>query len=98
MKWKQCDICYGIGSGSETEHEGCKEGAELELRCGMMGMIKKMVGCMNGKSIVSTTLRVDCSTHGAAAAASSHARGVGTSLRAVEVGRKGTNCDTYTGH
>ena len=63
----------------------------------MVGMIKKMVGCMNGKSIVGTTLHVDCSTHGAATAAFSHARGVGTSLRAVEVGRKGTNCDAYMG-
>ncbi len=64
----------------------------------MMGMIKKMVGCMNGKSIVGATLRIDCSTHGAAAAASSHARGVGALLRAVEVGRKGTNHDAYAGH
>ncbi len=63
----------------------------------MMGMIKKMVGCMNGKSIVGATPRVDCSTHGAAAAASLHARGVGASLRAVEVGRKGTNHDAYVG-
>ena len=62
-----------------------------------MGMIKKIVGCMNGKSIVSATPHVNCSTHGAAAAAFSHARGVGASLRAVEVGRKGTNRDTYAG-
>ena len=63
----------------------------------MMGMIKKMVGCMNGKSIVGTILRIDCSTHGAAAATSSHTMGVGASLRAVEVGRKGTNRDAYAG-
>ena len=63
----------------------------------MMGMIKKMVGCMNGKFIVGTTLHIDCSIHGAAAAASLHARGVGASLRAVEVGRKGTNRDAYVG-
>ena len=63
----------------------------------MMGMIRKMVGCMNGKSIVGATLRVDCLTHGAATAASSHARGVGASLRAVEVGQKGTNRDAYVG-
>ena len=97
MKWKQCDICYGIGSGSETEHEGCKEGAELEPRCRIMGMIKKMVGCMNGKSIVSATPHINCSIHGAAAAASLHARGVSASLRAVEVSWKGTNCDAYVG-
>ena len=60
-----------------------------------MGM--KMVGSMNDKSIVGATLRVDCSTHGATTAASSHARGVGASLRAVEVGWKGTNHDAYAG-
>ena len=63
----------------------------------MMGMIKKMVGCMNGKSIVSTTPCIDCSTHGAATAASLHTRGVGTLLRAVEVDWKGTNCNAYVG-
>ena len=62
-----------------------------------MGMIKKMVGCMNGKSIVGTTPRIDCLIHGAAAAASLHARGVSASLRAVEVSWKGTNCDAYVG-
>ena len=63
----------------------------------MMGMIKKMVGCMNGKSIIGTTPCIDCSTHGAAATASLHARGGSTLLRAVEVGQKGTNHDTYMG-
>ncbi len=63
----------------------------------MMGMIKKMVGCMNGKSIVGATPHVDCSTHGAAAATSLHTRGVSASLRAVEVGWKGTNRDAYMG-
>ncbi len=63
----------------------------------MMGMIKKMVGRMNGKSIVSATPCIDCLIHGAATAASSHARGVGTSLRAVEVGWKGTNHNAYVG-
>ena len=68
-----------------------------ELRCGMMGMIKKMVGCMNGKSIVSAIPCDNCLIHGAATAASLHARGVGTLLRAVEVSQKGTNHDAYMG-
>ena len=68
-----------------------------EPGCGTMGMIKKIVGCINGKSIVGATPHVNCSTHGAATAASLHTRGVSASLRAVEVSWKGTNRNAYAG-